>query len=585
MSPKCSSVVVITSSPAPRSSPASTMLQPSVVDAVSATCSADDADERGDLAAKLLARLEQPRELRELAATLVERRSPRPRASPRSSRARAARRCPPAGRRSRSSTGNCARASSNVTRGILPTPRLTFAADARRHRRSARVHAALRPLAVPRRSRAREPTSSSSRRAFASAPSRAPEGYDGARVVLSALVAHGLVAAAPAVKALEHPFGMARFALAKPDVIHVQWLGAPEARSLALPSAQPCRFHRARHHPAAHALEDGDVAHALRSLRARRRALRARTRAARRLRHRRGEAARHPPPRLPLRGRRGRTTGARRSASGSSGRTREPRTPSRRCSASTALDSSSSAIRACRSTASSAPPATARSGGSATCPTRSCAVRSRRRRSRSFPYRAEIDVSGALLQVLGAGVPAIVYDIGGLGEVVGRFGAGAVVPPGDVDAMSAALARLLGDARGARSGPRRRRARARGAHLGRVGRRSPRALPRARVIFRRRRFRELVERQLDLFASRDGAARRGRRRGRGVDERRRRRVRGAVRRLPARRRRDRRAPPRDARDVRGDARRRAPPTSTAPRSTEPRGSASDARGVPRGCET
>lgn len=62
-----------------------------------------------------------------------------------------------------------------------------------------------------------------------------------------------------------------------------------------------------------------------------------------------------------------------------------------------------------------------------------------------FPYRAEIDVSGALLQVLGAGVPAIVYDIGGLGEVVGRFGAGAVVEPGNVDAMAAALARLLGD--------------------------------------------------------------------------------------------------------------------------------------------
>jgi glycosyltransferase involved in cell wall biosynthesis len=63
-----------------------------------------------------------------------------------------------------------------------------------------------------------------------------------------------------------------------------------------------------------------------------------------------------------------------------------------------------------------------------------------------FPYRAEIDVSGALLQVLGAGVPAIVYDIGGLGEVVGRFGAGAVVEPGDVDAMAAALRNLLGDA-------------------------------------------------------------------------------------------------------------------------------------------
>lgn len=62
-----------------------------------------------------------------------------------------------------------------------------------------------------------------------------------------------------------------------------------------------------------------------------------------------------------------------------------------------------------------------------------------------FPYRAEIDVSGALLQVLGAGVPAIVYDVGGLGEVVGRYGAGAVVPAGDVEALAAALERLLGD--------------------------------------------------------------------------------------------------------------------------------------------
>jgi glycosyltransferase involved in cell wall biosynthesis len=62
-----------------------------------------------------------------------------------------------------------------------------------------------------------------------------------------------------------------------------------------------------------------------------------------------------------------------------------------------------------------------------------------------FPYRAEVDLSGALLQVLGAGMPAIVYDIGGLGEVVGRFGAGAVVEPGDTAAMSGALARLLQD--------------------------------------------------------------------------------------------------------------------------------------------
>ena len=62
-----------------------------------------------------------------------------------------------------------------------------------------------------------------------------------------------------------------------------------------------------------------------------------------------------------------------------------------------------------------------------------------------FPYRAEIDVSGALLQALGAGVPAIVYDIGGIGEVVARFGAGAVVEHGDVGGMALALEQLLGD--------------------------------------------------------------------------------------------------------------------------------------------
>ena len=62
-----------------------------------------------------------------------------------------------------------------------------------------------------------------------------------------------------------------------------------------------------------------------------------------------------------------------------------------------------------------------------------------------FPYRAELDQSGALLQALGAGVPAVVYDVGGLGEVVGGFEAGRVVPPGDVEALSRALRELLHD--------------------------------------------------------------------------------------------------------------------------------------------
>jgi glycosyltransferase involved in cell wall biosynthesis len=63
-----------------------------------------------------------------------------------------------------------------------------------------------------------------------------------------------------------------------------------------------------------------------------------------------------------------------------------------------------------------------------------------------FPYRAELDQSGALLQALGAGVPAVVYDVAGLGEPIRRFGAGRVVPAGDVDALRNAVADLLENA-------------------------------------------------------------------------------------------------------------------------------------------
>jgi glycosyltransferase involved in cell wall biosynthesis len=62
-----------------------------------------------------------------------------------------------------------------------------------------------------------------------------------------------------------------------------------------------------------------------------------------------------------------------------------------------------------------------------------------------FPYRPEIDQSGALLQALGAGVPAVVYDVAGLGEPIRAFGAGRVVPAGDVDALTQATRELLAD--------------------------------------------------------------------------------------------------------------------------------------------
>jgi glycosyltransferase involved in cell wall biosynthesis len=63
-----------------------------------------------------------------------------------------------------------------------------------------------------------------------------------------------------------------------------------------------------------------------------------------------------------------------------------------------------------------------------------------------FPYRAELDQSGALLRALGAGMPAVVYDVGGLAEPVRRFDAGRVVRPDDVDGLAEALRELLDDA-------------------------------------------------------------------------------------------------------------------------------------------
>jgi glycosyltransferase involved in cell wall biosynthesis len=63
-----------------------------------------------------------------------------------------------------------------------------------------------------------------------------------------------------------------------------------------------------------------------------------------------------------------------------------------------------------------------------------------------FPYRPELDQSGALLQALGAGVPAVAYDVGGIAEPIRRFGAGRVVAAGDVEALAAAARELLDDA-------------------------------------------------------------------------------------------------------------------------------------------
>ncbi len=77
-----------------------------------------------------------------------------------------------------------------------------------------------------------------------------------------------------------------------------------------------------------------------------------------------------------------------------------------------------------------------------------------------FPYLPELDQSGALLRALGAGVPVVAYDVGGIAEPVRRFDAGRVVPAGDVDALAAAVQELLADPAAlerARAGARRAR--------------------------------------------------------------------------------------------------------------------------------
>jgi glycosyltransferase involved in cell wall biosynthesis len=77
-----------------------------------------------------------------------------------------------------------------------------------------------------------------------------------------------------------------------------------------------------------------------------------------------------------------------------------------------------------------------------------------------FPYRPELDQSGALMQALGAGVPAVAYDVGGIAEPIRTFGAGRVVPAGDVDALVKATRELLDDETAladARAGARRAR--------------------------------------------------------------------------------------------------------------------------------
>ena len=62
-----------------------------------------------------------------------------------------------------------------------------------------------------------------------------------------------------------------------------------------------------------------------------------------------------------------------------------------------------------------------------------------------LPYR-EIESSGVLALALGHGRPAIVTDVGGIGDAVREFGAGRIVPAEDPAALADACADLLTDA-------------------------------------------------------------------------------------------------------------------------------------------
>ena len=119
-----------------------------------------------------------------------------------------------------------------------------------------------------------------------------------------------------------------------------------------------------------------------------------------------------------------------------------------------------------------------------------------------FPYRAELDQSGALLQALGAGVPAVVYDVGGARRA-GRLATGpaASFPPPMSRRSPRRRASSSPTRPAPRGRPRRRRAGARGADLGGGGgTRTSKLYEEPVLIFCRSRFAEVIATQLDQFA-------------------------------------------------------------------------------------
>ena len=89
--------------------------------------------------------------------------------------------------------------------------------------------------------------------------------------------------------------------------------------------------------------------------------------------------------------------------------------------------------------------ATAPSGGSATCRRASSTARSREATVAIFPYRRRArPVAARCCRRSAPACRSVAYDVGGLAEPIARYGAGRVVPAGDVDALTEAARELLG---------------------------------------------------------------------------------------------------------------------------------------------
>ncbi len=293
----------------------------------------------------------------------------------------------------------------------------------------------------PPRSRAPARRSSSSPRVFASARRRRPRATCAREVfypVTSRLFRRSRLRLP--LKLLEHPFGMARLAAAPRDVLHVQWLAAPPLDDVLLRPRGPAVFTAHDLLPRRTARREQAVAPAARTAST---GSSCTACAARRRSPGSASTARpspgHPPPRLPQR------PAAHRRRAHAPLPGRDP--------AYKGLGDAIEAAQAHRRRAAARRRRRARAGGAL--------PRGGGRRAEwrlgylpegeldralgdatvaLFPYRAELDQSGALLRALGAGVPAVVYDVGGLAEPVRTYGAGRVVAAGDVDGLAAAAA-------------------------------------------------------------------------------------------------------------------------------------------------